>query len=454
MDMAHKENRTMSRREALKHIGFGALAIAGGYSLITSCKGKVKDEAANGTLVMATRTDKATGREISLLGYGCMRFPTYDTGETNARGRKIMAIDMEKSQALIDHAYANGVTHYDTAWNYHNEKSAVAIGQMLKKYPRESFTLANKMPGWLITSPEKALELFEEQLNRCGVEYFDYYLCHAISEQSGYDKPYEEFGGYEVLAKEKEKGRIKRLGFSFHGDLDLFKYILDKRQWDFVLLQINYIDWEDQNAKALYEELEKRGIQCMVMEPLKGGALASLTPDANEILKEAAPEQSVASWAFRYVGSLPNVLTVLSGMTEMEHLKDNLKTFGNFKPLTAEEKVALDKAIAEYRRYAQIGCTACRYCMPCKYGVDIPAVFAAYNKCVKESNIPDMNGPKDAKFEKKKRAFLATYYNTVPEGARADKCIACGACKSVCPQKLEVPELITRMKDMVKELEK
>jgi len=452
--MAQEAKKTISRREALKRIGFGALAIAGGYSLITSCKGKVKDEAANGTLVMATRKDNATGREISLLGYGCMRFPTYDTGETNARGRKIMAIDMEKSQALIDHAYANGITHYDTAWNYHNEKSAVAIGEMLKKYPRESFTLANKMPGWLITSPEKALELFEEQLKRCGVEYFDYYLCHAISEQSGYDKPYEEFGGYEVLAKEKEKGRIKRLGFSFHGDLELFKYILDKRQWDFVLLQINYIDWDDQNAGALYKELEKRGIQCMVMEPLKGGALASLTPDANEILKEAAPDKSVASWAFRYVGSLPNVLTVLSGMTEMEHLKDNLNTFGNFKPLSDEERVVLDKAIAEYRRYKQIGCTACRYCMPCKFGVDIPAIFEAYNKCVKESNIPDLNGPKDSKFNKKKRAFLATYNNTVPEGARADKCINCGACRNACPQKLDVPALITQIKNMVKELEK
>ena len=451
--MAQEEKRTISRREALKHIGFGALAIAGGYSLITSCKGKVKDEAANGTLVMATRKDKGTGREISLLGFGCMRFPTYDTGETNARGRKIMAIDMEKSQALVDHAYANGVTHYDTAWNYHNEKSAVAIGELLKKYPRESFTLANKMPGWLITGPEKAKELFEEQLKRCGVDYFDYYLCHAISEFDGYEKPYETNGGYEVLAKEKEAGRIKRLGFSFHGDLELFKYILDKHQWDFVLLQINYIDWVDQNAEALYKELESRGIQCMVMEPLKGGALASLTPDADAILKEAAPDKSVASWAFRYVGSLPNVLTVLSGMTEMEHLKDDLGTFGNFKPLSPEEKVVLDKAIAEFRRYAQIGCTACRYCMPCKYGVDIPAVFAAYNKCVKESNIPDMKGPRDGKFEKKKRAFLATYNNTVPEGARADKCIGCGACKSACPQKLDVPELITQIKDMVKELE-
>lgn len=442
----------MSRREAIRHIGFGTLMLAGGFTLATGCKGKNSDKP--GKYVMAMRKDNVTGREVSLLGYGCMRFPTFETDELDNRGRKIKAIDMKKSQEIIDYAIANGINHFDTAWNYHNEKSAVAIGQMLKKYPRESFTLANKMPGWLITGPEKAQELFDEQLRRCDVEYFDYYLCHAISEKEGYDKPYEEFGGYDVLAKEKEKGRIKRLGFSFHGDKELFTYLLNKRPWDFVLLQINYIDWVDQEAEFFYNELVKRGIQCMVMEPLKGGALASLTPDANEILLDYAPDKSVASWAFRYVGSLPNVLTVLSGMTKMEHLKDNLATFTNFQPLTEEERGVLDRAIAEYRRYKQIGCTACKYCMPCKYGVDIPAVFEAYNKCVKESNIPDMEGPRDAKFNKKKRAFLATYYNTVPEGARAERCISCGECQTLCPQKLNVPELIFKMKNMVKELEK
>ncbi|MBO7763423.1 MAG: aldo/keto reductase [Bacteroidales bacterium] len=447
-----QEQRTMSRREAIRHIGFGTLMLAGGFTLATGCKGKNSDKP--GKYVMAMRKDNVTGREVSLLGYGCMRFPTFETDELDNRGRKIKAIDMKKSQEIIDYAIANGINHFDTAWNYHNEKSAVAIGQMLKKYPRENFTLANKMPGWLITSPEKAQELFDEQLRRCDVEYFDYYLCHAISEKEGYDKPYEEFGGYDVLAKEKEKGRIKRLGFSFHGDKELFTYLLNKRPWDFVLLQINYIDWVDQEAEFFYNELVKRGIQCMVMEPLKGGALASLTPDANEILLDYAPDKSVASWAFRYVGSLPNVLTVLSGMTKMEHLKDNLATFTNFQPLTEEERGVLDRAIAEYRRYKQIGCTACKYCMPCKYGVDIPAVFEAYNKCVKESNIPDMEGPRDAKFNKKKRAFLATYYNTVPEGARAERCISCGECQTLCPQKLNVPELIFKMKNMVKELEK
>ena len=451
--MAQEERKTISRRQALKHIGFGALAIAGGYSLLASCKGKVKDEANAGTLVMAKKKDEITGKEISLLGYGCMRFPTYDTGEVNERGRKIMAIDMEKSKELISHAYANGITHYDTAWNYHNGKSAEAIGTLLKDYPRESFTLCNKMPGWLITGPEKAQELFNTQLQQCGVEYFDYYLCHAISALEGYEKPYEQLGGYEVLAKEKANGRIKRLGFSFHGDKELFTYLIDKHPWDFVLLQINYMDWVDEEAEFFYNEAAKRGVPCMVMEPLLGGSLATLTPDANAILEEAAPGRSIASWAFRYVGSLPNVLCVLSGMTKMEHLKDNLNTFCNFQPLNDKERAALEKAIAEYRKFPQIGCTACRYCMPCKYGVDIPAIFSAYNKCVKESNIPDLNAPRDSKFEKKKRAFLATYNNMVPEGSRADRCIGCGACKSPCPQKLDIPELISNIKKLVRELE-
>jgi predicted aldo/keto reductase-like oxidoreductase len=450
-----QNNKNISRRKAIKYLGLGVIAAAGGYTLAKSSLfgDKIKKEVEDGTLKMATRTDKATGKEVSLLGYGCMRFPTYDTGEKDQRGRAIKAIDMEQSQILIDYAYANGINYYDTAYNYHGGKSGEAIGKFLSKYPRESYFLANKMPTWLIDSPDKPKQLFEEQLTKCGVEYFDYYLLHALSSQEAYDKAYEENKGYEYLLKEKEAGRIKRLGFSFHGDEAFFDYLLNKHEWDFVLLQINYIDWKEQNAEYFYNELEKRGIPCMIMEPLKGGSLANLTPDANEILKSVNPDDSIASWAFRYAGSLPSVLTVLSGMTKMEHLKDNLSTFKNFKPLSEQEREALDKAIEEFNRFKQIGCTDCKYCMPCRFGVDIPAIFAAYNKCVKESNIPDLSAPRDSKFDKKKKAFLATYKNMVPEGARADKCIDCGRCKPMCPQKLDIPKLITDIKKLVKELE-
>lgn len=448
-----ESQKTISRRKALKYLGLGVLGAAGAFGIVKSgLFTNIKKEAENGTLKMETRQDKGANATISLLGFGCMRFPTYEV--ENAAGKKEKLIDMEKSEKLVDYAYAHGINYYDTAYNYHKTKSGEAIGTLLKKYPRESFYLANKMPTWLVTDLAKAKEFFQEQLDKCQVEYFDYYLLHSLGDKESYDKVYEEYGVYNYLLEEKAKGRIKRLGFSFHGDNTLYDYLLAKHEWDFVQLQINYIDWEEQDAKYLYGELEKRNIPCIVMEPLKGGMLAVLNPDADAILKEAAPDDTIAAWAFRYVGSLPGVITVLSGMTEMEHLVDNVKTYSAFKPLTEADRAALARAVEAFQKFKQIGCTACKYCMPCKYGVDISAVFTAYNKCVKESNIPDMSGPKDAAFNKKKRAFIATYNNMVPDGSRAERCINCGKCAPICPQKLDIPGEMTRIKKMVAELEK
>ncbi|MEF9931707.1 MAG: aldo/keto reductase [Bacteroidales bacterium] len=447
------QQKNISRRKALKYIGLGVIGAAGAFGIVKSgLFTNVKKEAENGTLKMATRLDKGANTNISLLGFGCMRFPTYEV--ENADGKKEKLIDMAKSEKLVDYAYAHGINYYDTAYNYHKTKSGAAIGTLLKKYPRQSFYLANKMPTWLVTDNAKAKELFQEQLDKCQVEYFDYYLLHSLGDQESYDKVYEEYGVYQYLLEEKAKGRIKRLGFSFHGDNALFDYLLAKHNWDFVQLQINYIDWVEQDAKYLYGELEKRNIPCIIMEPLKGGMLASLNADADAILKEIEPDNTIASWAFRYAGSLPGVITVLSGMTEMEHLVDNVKTFSNFKPLSDSDRTALAKAIEAFLKFKQIGCTACKYCMPCKYGVDIPAVFAAYNKCVTDSNIPDMAGPRDASFNRKKRAFIATYNNMVPNGSRAEKCISCGKCATICPQKLDIPGEMKRIKEMVAELEK
>jgi uncharacterized protein len=447
-----QKNKNITRRNALKIIGYcvvgGAVA---GYGINKIVK-NFRKEAAEGGLKMALREDKGASTEISLLGFGCMRFPVIE--QKGEDGKAVKIIDMEKSQELVDYAYSHGVNYYDTAYNYHRGKSGEAIGKMLKKYPRESFYLANKMPSWLIEKPEDCKKLFEEQLANCGVDYFDYYLLHALSDRATYDKAYEECGGYNYLQSEKAAGRIKRVGFSFHGDKELFDYLMQKHQWDFVQLQINYVDWTEQNAQYCYSELVKREIPCVVMEPLKGGMLASLSKDAEKILKEAEPDNSIASWAFRYAGSLPGVITVLSGMTEMEHLVDNVKTFSNFRPLDVKERALLDKVIDDFKKYPQIGCTGCSYCMPCKYGVDIPAVFAAYNKCVKESSIPDLNAPRDSKFDSKKRTFLATYKNMVKEGSRADRCIECGRCAGMCPQELPIPEIISKINNLVTELEK
>lgn len=440
--------KTISRRKAIKYLGFGVLAAAGAYSIAKAgVFDNLKQEAENGTLQPVTkRLDKGANLNISLLGFGCMRFPTVQNEE------KKRVIDMDKSRELVDYAYSHGINYYDTAYIYHGGASEHAIGTLLKKYPRESFYLADKMPSWLIKSKERAVEIFQEQLDRCQVEYFDYYLLHSLGDRNAYDKVYEEMGVYDYLVEEKAKGRIKRLGFSFHGSLDFFKYVISKHDWDFVQIQLNYLDWEAQQAKELYQILEERNIPCIIMEPLRGGALAKLTPDAEVLLKEADPKATVASWAFRYAGSLPGVLTVLSGMTHMDHLVDNVKTYTNFKPLTAKEQKTLAAALAEFLKFEQIPCTKCRYCMPCPYGVDIPLVFSTYNKCVTESNMPDMKGPRDSKFNKKKRAFLNTYNTDVPDNAQAHRCIECGKCVPLCPQKINITGQMQSIKEMVVQL--
>lgn len=439
-----KNSKNISRRQAVKFMGLSVLAAASATVIPGCANGKSKDANA----VMTLRKDSKAGNAVSLLGFGCMRFPTY-LDENNKK-----VIDMEKSQKLVDYAIAHGVNYFDTAYNYHRGASEAAIGTMLKKYPRESFYLASKMPSWLASSQEKAKEIFQEQLDRAQVEYFDYYLLHSLGSQEAYDKTYEEGGVLEYLLSEKAAGRIKRLGFSFHGSVDFFKYLLEKREWDFVQVQLNYADWDDNRAGELYKMLEEKNIPCIVMEPLLGGALAKLTADAEEILKDEKPDASIASWAFRYVGSLPGVLTVLSGMTEMDHLVDNIKTYSDFQPLTEKERGALANAYAEYKKFKRIPCTKCNYCMPCKFGVDIPLVFATYNKCVLESNIPDMSNKEDKKFAKKSRAFLNTYRTEITPEAAAEKCISCGKCTKLCPQKLDIPGYMTSIKNMVAEIQK
>lgn len=398
---------------------------------------------------METRIDKKNGNQVSLLGFGCMRFPVI---EVEQNGEKSKKIDMEKSQQLVDYAIAHGVNYFDVAYRYHRGEAELAIGQLLKKYPRESYFLADKLPTWMISDLETAKKIFQEQLDKCQVEYFDYFLLHALSDKELYDKVYNKNEVYNYLLEEKAAGRIKNLGFSFHGNEEFFDYLLADKQWDFVQIQMNYMDWEDQNAKYLYDELAKREIPVIIMEPLQGSSLAKLNPEAEGILKTAEPDNSIASWAFRFVGSKPQVLTVLSGMTEMEHLVDNINVFTNFKPLTEEENQVLESAKTAFRKSKQIKCTGCHYCTPCPQGVDIPAVFAAYNKSVRENSLPDFENPNSNEFERRKEAFLENY-NKIPEEARASKCTGCGQCVSKCPQSIQIPEKVKEIKELVEKLE-
>lgn len=416
------KEENISRRKALKILGLSALGIAAGsFAKAGEPAGynaffeNFSEKVAKGKITPVTkRVNHKNGDKISLLGFGCMRFPTLGKG-------KGAQIDRVRVQELVDYAYSCGINYYDTAYVYHGGKSEGVIGEALKKYPRSSYFLADKMPGYRAKKKEDIASFFAEQLQRCNVDYFDYYLLHSLQQQSEYDKVYEEWGGYEYLLEQKKKGRIKNLGFSFHGDRAFFDYLLQKHEWDFVQIQLNYIDWAE-DAEYLYNSLSKRKIPVIIMEPLLGGRLASLSEGANKILKDYNSEGSVASWAFRFAGSCTNVITVLSGMTYMAHLQDNIKTFTNFKPLSIEDRKVLDKAVAEYQKHDRINCTACRYCMPCPFGVEIPTVFASYNKGLAKDAKPD-------------KAGLAT----------AVKCQKCGVCLAKCPQHLPIPDLMERI---------
>ncbi len=370
--------------------------------------------------MIAKRNYKNTDEQISLLGFGCMRLPKIDPEKSD--------IDKTKAQEMIDYAYAHGVNYYDTAYPYHEGKSELFVGEALKKYPRESFHLASKMPVWLVEKPEDTLKYFEEQLKKCQVEYFDFYLCHALNLDRL--EIIQKNHIFETLQKEKEAGRIKHLGFSFHGSVEALDKIAHTYPWDFAQIQLNYYDWDMQNAQQEYKILEDLGMPVVIMEPVRGGALNTLCPEALEMLKKADPKASPASWAIRFAASLPGVLTVLSGMTAMEHVTDNVATVDEFKPLTEEERELLFKVADVYKKSKTVPCTGCRYCMDCPAGVDIPAVFKIYNQYCTTEN---------------KAAFVADY-DALGESKQAHNCVACRQCCSQCPQSIDIP---ARMEDVV-----
>ena len=293
--------------------------------------------------------------------------------------------------------------------------------------------------------------LIDSQLEACGVEYFDYYLLHNLQRQSQWDDFYVAQGVYDYLLEEKKAGRIRRLGFSFHGDVKTFDYALtqhDKYRWDFVQIQMNYVDWlhakevnpANTNAEYLYAELEKRGIPNLIMEPLLGGRLSNVPDHIATRLKEQEPTKSVASWSFRFNGSYPNVLSVLSGMTYMEHLQDNIRTYAPLVELTQEQKQFLFETAELMLQYPTIPCNDCKYCMPCPYGLDIPAILLHYNKCINEGMMPTSS--QDPIYKEARQAFLVGYDRSVPKLRQADHCIGCRKCERACPQHLPIREYL------------
>ena len=371
---------------------------------------------------MEYRNWNKNAARTSLLGYGCMRLPT------NADG----SIDETRAAALLNTARAAGVNYFDTAYPYHGGQSEPFVGRVIAQWPRESFYLATKLPLWQCKSLDTAKRIFAEQLERLGVDYIDFYLMHSLH-KARYDQA-KALGIVDWLWELKAAGTIRNLGFSCHDNFAGFEHILRDQPWDFCQLQYNYLDTDDRAEEISgdrgYQLTEELGIPLIIMEPIKGGTLATLPPDAEAPLKALRPDASDASWALRWVGSHQNVHIILSGMSTEAQLADNLNTFAHFEPLNAAEEQAVAQTAAILHSRIKIGCTGCRYCMPCPMGVDIPDNFSIWNKL-------GMFGQPDAV----KKQWTARF----PDAEKASHCVRCGKCEAVCPQKLPIRESLAAL---------
>lgn len=433
--------------------------MAGGAAAISGCK-NVSSTEGNGE--MTCRVNPGTGDKVSLLGYGMMRLP--QTGEAADA-----PIDQEMVNRQIDYALKHGINYFDTSPAYCKGLSEKATGDALKRYDRSSYFIATKLSNFApeTWSREASIEMFENSLKELQTDYVDYLLLHAIGTGSGMKEFYSRFidnGILDYLVEQKAAGRIRNLGFSYHGDVAVFDRALawhdeGKYHWDFVQIELNYLDWEhakqinpeNTDAKYLYAELHKRHIPVVVMEPLLGGRLAKVPDFISTKLRQREPERSVASWAFRFAGTPEDVLCVLSGMTYMEHLIDNTRTFSPLVPISEEENRFLMGVASDIVDLKNIPCTGCRYCMPCPYGLNIPAIFAHYNKCINEGNFPN-HGPEDPDYKRARRAFLIGYDRSVPKLRQASHCIACGQCVSHCPQRIAIPAQMRKIDKFAEKL--
>lgn len=446
----------MDRRDFLKTAGAGALAV--GTASLTGCSfSSDKRTEVSGDASMQMRTSPKNGEKVSLLGYGCMRWPM-KKGEDGKDH-----IDQEAVNEMVDYAYRNGVNYYDTSPAYLQGQSEEAAGIALSRYPRKSYYIATKLSNFNNFSREAGLKMYRDSQKALRTDYFDYYLLHAIGTSGfeGFEERYINNGLLDFLLEEREAGRIRNLGFSFHGRKEVFDQFMalhEKYHWDFVQIEMNYVDWmhakvpENVNADYLYEELAKRNIPATIMEPLLGGRLAKLPDAIAERMKEREPQMSIASWAFRFCGSYPNILTVLSGMSSMDPLIENVETFSHFKPLNDEEKAFLMEMANLMEDYPTVPCTACSYCMPCPYGIDIPTIFRHYNDHVNSGEIAQ--SCEQDHFQRLKRRYLVSYDRAVETVRQADHCIGCGQCRPKCPQSIDIPRVLRHIDRYVEKLKR
>ncbi len=455
-------NKDISRRSFLKLFGGGAMATAAAF---VGCKDKKTEEVTNEYKnqveppvgKMTYRTNPNSGDKVSLLGYGMMRLPTKPDNSDE--------FDQEMINREVDYAIEHGLNYFDTSPVYCRGLSERCTGIALSRHKREEYFVATKLSNFNrdFWPREKSIEMYRNSMKELQVDYIDYYLLHSVGGgMEEFNGRYVDNGIMDFLMAERKAGRIRNLGFSFHGQKAVFDEMLrrhDQYHWDFCQIELNYLDWDyadeinsrNVDARYLYDELQKLGIPAVIMEPLLGGRLVSLPQYLMTELKQKNPERSVASWAFRYAGTPEGVLTVLSGMTYMEHLKDNLLSYSPLVPLSEKEMEYLHDDVAHrIVGLENIPCNDCQYCMPCPYGIDIPAIFVHYNKCKNEGSLP--MGIGDANYRKHRRQYLISLDRVVPRDRQPDHCIQCGQCEPHCPQNIKIPRELAKIDKMIEEL--
>lgn len=441
----------MNRREFLQRLGLGAgaavaMSMLGPLRMLAQ-DNKQKTEPNR----MTYRVQHGSGEQISLLGFGMMRLPN----------------DQDEVNRLVDYAIEHGVNYFDTAPMYMGGRSEVLTGNALSRHPREKYYVATKMSNQnqRLWSFSESKRLYEQSFERLKVDQIDYYLLHSIG-GGGMDTLKGRFldnGLLEFLLKERQAGRIKHLGFSYHGDVRPFDYLLDHNDdyhWDFVQIQMNFLDWRhasmrqgrrvDADAEYLYNKCEKTGVQCVIMEPLRGGAFGRMAKELTDQLKAVRPDDSTARWAFRWVGSYTNILTTLSGMNQMDHLVDNIQTFSPLNPCTEAENNLLAEIADQMSGFPTIPCTTCAYCMPCPYGVDIPGNFAYYNEAVNEHILP-LPDSQAADYATRKQQFADGLLKALPKTETwARSCVDCEECLAKCPQSIRIPNQMARIVEVLR----
>lgn len=441
----------MKRREFLKRAGVvagGAMAMMA-FDPFTSFAKRSSDDKPAGNL-MTYRTQQGTGEKISMLGFGMMRLPRDN---------------QELVNQLVDYAIAHGVNYFDTAPMYGRGLNEEIVGNALSRHPRDKYYVATKMSNYdeKYWDLEEAKKMYANSFEKLRVDHIDYYLMHGVGQDGlkTFEKRFINNGLLDFLVKEREAGRIRHLGFSYHGNVEVFDWLVDnndKYHWDFVQIQMNFLDWrhaslsgegwkKDADAEYLYNKLAKAGIQVVVMEPFRGGALSKMQQEHIDKLKAMRPDSTVAQWAFRWVSSHPNVLTTLSGMNVMEHLVENVATHSPLEPCTQAENDLLEMIADAMSGIPTVPCTACAYCMPCPYGVDIPGNFSFYNDAMNNHQLPERGA---ADYAKKQADFADKYLKQFPAEARASQCMDCEACLKKCPQQIRIPNQLSRINNILR----